>query len=396
MMPIEAVAARRGARAQARPIEVRQPAGWHSPLPRSRAKRSLQVAVDYAGQPVAERAATLKPARKWVVYLLPHSHDDIGYTHLQPEVMRRQWHNIDNGVGSCAARRPAIRPRRGSSGMPKCCGRSKLSAPGPAREAAATGRGHPQRAIRTRRPVRQRVDRPVPAGGTVAADAVGHHHRPALRREGRVGDDQRRAGLTWGIVAALAQAGVKYFSLGEQFHRRRADLAAWEDKPFYWLGPDGQHKGSLLAALPGLRLRHMCQRPTWPTSARARWPSWSRRAIPTTSCYLRWNVGGDNGPPDATLSDVVKNWNAKHACPKLVIATDDARSSASSRNAMPTRFRWSAAISRPTGRTGPARRPAKRPSTAPPPSGSCRPRRFRRCSARSSIRPSSSPTPGAT
>ncbi len=90
-------------------------------IPAIEAKRSLQVAVDYAGQPVAEHAATLKPARKWVVYLLPHSHVDIGYTHLQPEVMRRQWDNIDKALDLCA-RRPAIRPRRGSSGMPKCFG----------------------------------------------------------------------------------------------------------------------------------------------------------------------------------------------------------------------------------------------------------------------------------
>ena len=35
------------------------------------------------------------PERQWTVYLLPHSHNDIGYTHLQPEVERKQWQNID-------------------------------------------------------------------------------------------------------------------------------------------------------------------------------------------------------------------------------------------------------------------------------------------------------------
>ena len=46
-----------------------------------------------------------------------------------------------------------------------------------------------------------------------------------------------------------------------------------------------------------------------------------KKGYPYDIVQLRWNVGGDNGPPDATLSDVVKNWNAKHAYPKLVIAT---------------------------------------------------------------------------
>ena len=71
-------------------------------IPAVEADRSLKVAVDYAGQTVAEHTATLKPVRKWVVYLLPHSHVDIGYTHTQPEVMQRQWDNIDKALELCA------------------------------------------------------------------------------------------------------------------------------------------------------------------------------------------------------------------------------------------------------------------------------------------------------
>ena len=46
-----------------------------------------------------------------------------------------------------------------------------------------------------------------------------------------------------------------------------------------------------------------------------------RKGYPYDMVELRWSVGGDNGPPDADLPDVVKNWNAKYASPKLVIAT---------------------------------------------------------------------------
>ncbi len=46
-----------------------------------------------------------------------------------------------------------------------------------------------------------------------------------------------------------------------------------------------------------------------------------RKGYPYDIVHLRWNVGGDNGPPDETLSGVVKNWNATHAYPKLIIAT---------------------------------------------------------------------------
>ena len=46
-----------------------------------------------------------------------------------------------------------------------------------------------------------------------------------------------------------------------------------------------------------------------------------RKGYPYDIVQLQWCVGSDNGPPDAALPDVVKNWNAKHAYPKMVIAT---------------------------------------------------------------------------
>ena len=50
-------------------------------------------------------------------------------------------------------------------------------------------------------------------------------------------------GYTWGIVPALAQAGVKYFSIGPNFGDRIGrTMTTWADKPFYWVAPDGRQK----------------------------------------------------------------------------------------------------------------------------------------------------------
>ncbi len=49
-----------------------------------------------------ERKITLAPVRPWVVYLLPHSHVDIGYTEVQTKVERDQWHFIDLAMEAAA------------------------------------------------------------------------------------------------------------------------------------------------------------------------------------------------------------------------------------------------------------------------------------------------------
>ena len=37
--------------------------------------------------------------------------------------------------------------------------------------------------------------------------------------------------------------------------------------------------------------------------------------------HLRWNVHGDNGSPDEKVADVVRDWNARYAWPRLIIST---------------------------------------------------------------------------
>ncbi len=37
--------------------------------------------------------------------------------------------------------------------------------------------------------------------------------------------------------------------------------------------------------------------------------------------HLRWNVHGDNGSPDEKVADVVRDWNARYAWPRLIITT---------------------------------------------------------------------------
>ena len=57
---------------------------------------TARVAVD--GGEAQTFAATLKPVAKRTIHLLPHSHNDIGYTDIQTDVLKKQVNNISDAL----------------------------------------------------------------------------------------------------------------------------------------------------------------------------------------------------------------------------------------------------------------------------------------------------------
>ena len=123
-------------------------------------------------------------------------------------------------------------------------------------------------------------------------------------------------GYTWGIVSVLAESGVKYFSIGPNGgHRIGYTLSEYGDKPFWWRSPCGRHR--LLCWIPRtgywqgfrgeaglLNLLKQMEDSDYPYDI-----------VQIRHCL------GDNAGPGVDLSEFVKDWNAKYAFPKLVIAT---------------------------------------------------------------------------
>ena len=68
----------------------------------------IEVRVDLPGKESTAQTITLRPVRKWVVYLLPHSHVDIGYTHVQTDVEQAQWKYLELAIDT--ARKSAKYP----------------------------------------------------------------------------------------------------------------------------------------------------------------------------------------------------------------------------------------------------------------------------------------------
>ncbi|MCX5685107.1 MAG: hypothetical protein NT049_15695, partial [Planctomycetota bacterium] len=58
----------------------------------------ISVTVEADGKTLAKEEVRLKPVRKWVVYILPHSHVDIGYTHVQTDVEKAHWRYYEQAI----------------------------------------------------------------------------------------------------------------------------------------------------------------------------------------------------------------------------------------------------------------------------------------------------------
>ena len=281
------------------------------------------VEIEAAGQKVKSLQVTVKPVRKYEIFLLPHSHVDIGYTALQADVEKKQNENLEAGLrlAEASANNPAgsrfkwnvevlwpvdnylrtstpekrdafiAAVRSGKVGLDAFYGN------------ILTGLCRPEELIR------------LMSYATRLSEVCGVPVESAMISD--------VPGYTWSTVSAMAEAGVKYFSFAPNyFDRMGGTMKEWQNKPFWWRGPDGKQRVLCWCPSRGYALGHIIG----DGEALARFmPDYltelESTGYPYDISHLRWNVHGDNGTPDEKLADVVRDWNAKHAYPRLTITT---------------------------------------------------------------------------
>ena len=285
----------------------------------------LPVSLSIAAETVARAQVELGPARKWEVYILMHSHNDIGYTDIQPNIAKKQAHNVLRAL-------ELIRQTKDYPAGARFKWNLEVLMPYEDFHAIAT-------------PQQEKEFEQAVHDGTIGIDAMYANlltgvcrgeelvrqftFATALGRRCGVKVDSMAIsdvpGLTWGVVPALVQNGVKYISDGPNANPGSMDgdrigyvRVQWEYKPFYWQSPSGREKVLYWGAQGGYSIGH-----GFP-SITAALPVLFRRLnegkYPYDIVQLRWTKG-DNGPPDEAVMDAVREWNAKYAYPRLIIAT---------------------------------------------------------------------------
>lgn len=308
----------------AEPVRAQLNARAHEidvPVPAVAKETSLSVKVETDGQTLAGRTVTVKPVRKMTVYILPHSHTDIGYTEIQTAIEKKQMENLRKGIQY--ARRTADYPAGAQfKWNVEVLWAADLYLRRMSEEQRAefldavkkgwvglngmylnelTGLCRPEELVRLFRFATQLGEQ---CGVTIDSAMISDV-----------------PGYTWGTVTAMAHAGIKYFSTAPNYFDRIGDiLVQWENKPFYWTSPSGQEKVLVWIPFKGYAMSHIYPKLT-PAFVGEYQAQLEKMGYPYDIAYMRWSGHGDNAEPDPAICEFVKEWNPRYAWPKFVIAS---------------------------------------------------------------------------
>ncbi len=283
------------------------------------AARDASVAIAI-GEKSTVKTVPLQPVRKLRVYILPHSHHDLGYTDQQADVEVKQMRNISEGIA--LARKTADYPEGARFvwnlevlwGADLFMRRKSQAEQDEFVEAVKKGW--------------------VSLNGMYANELTGLCRPEELLQLLRYSTELGKQcgvqvnsamqsdvpGFTWGTVTAMSQAGIRYFSAAPNFFDRIGTfMVEWQDKPFWWVSPSGNEKVLMWVPWTGYAMSHVMKaNPEWVGKYQDRLDSVK---FPYEISYIRWSGHGDNAAPDPEISEFVKSWNESYEWPKFHISS---------------------------------------------------------------------------
>jgi alpha-mannosidase len=275
------------------------------------------VEVEIEGQKI-EKEFIVGPRKKWLLFLAPASHTDIGYTTIQPHVAEVHSRNIDIALEACKS-------------TTSFKWNIEVS-------------WHLRDFMKKRKEKMNDLTRFMKEG-RIGLQALytnlltGLCSHEALNRacyfsnsvSKKYGIPLNSAMLTdipsaiWTLPMVLANSGIKYYAQG--INQERGPFFRYSDikSPFYWEGPDGSkvltwfalHYGIRQAAKTGLlegyrqTLRRIQQ-----------FVSNFEKDYPYNA-ILVYGTFADNHPLDAKFAMVAEEWNKNWEYPKVIVATLD-------------------------------------------------------------------------
>lgn len=297
---------------------------------------SVRISVLDGKKVLQDKYVQLKPVVPRELHLIHHSHTDIGYSHLQPEVLKIHLRNIDDALDMIVKTKDypdAAKFRWNIESL--WAVEQYLKQASPERKAAFV------KAVKDGNICLSALYANILTGLSLPEEMF-HYTDYAQQLKKQYGFSIPSAmisdvpGYTWNTVTALAKGGVKYFSSGPNYlgenHPYLGDrvghfVRTWGDKPVYWKSPSGEEKilfwtgGKGYSSWHGTAPGGVFDRGTKKIAAYLE--ELTANHYPYTMVQWRYNVVADNGPIDTAISRFVKQWNEKYASPKLILNSTD-------------------------------------------------------------------------
>ena len=299
------------------------------------AETPVQVKAIVPGQPDREFSLVLKPVKYREIYLIHHSHYDVGYSDRQQAVEQIQNRNIVNALRYIDQTRDLppeaqfkwnIETSMAIENFLKIC--------------------TPEQKDRLFKAIK---DGSIGVGGLYAGITTGLCQPEELYRltmyslklEKEYGIRISAAmitdipGLTWGTIPALARTGIRYFSDGPNYVGSLPDGGDrvghsnknWADRPFWWVSPSGEEKILFWMAGRGYSSWHGMKPGDIAVRGKKKIAAYmselDANGYPYDMVQWRYSIVADNGPTDSLVSQFTADWNAKYKSPKILLSTVD-------------------------------------------------------------------------
>ena len=290
-------------------------------LPEQKKSAEIKVTFETSIGKKLQSKMLLKPARQWTFYMTPHTHFDVGFTDLQPNVIKQLSDDMELAVQYC--NETADWPQESKyKWVVEVTGLMKNYID---------------------RHSKEQVDKFMDLVRTgqieicayylnMPTELVGHeelirclYYAEHLKQTYNIDIDTAMLndvpGYTWALPELFVEMGVDRISfransIHAQFLWYRENAAK---RPFYWQGPEGSkvffwytdsyREGNFFRS-PGLHegsFLNIIHRNV---------------AAGCTVDDIQLRMGGDNLPPDLDASKNARAWNEKYVWPKVVVATN--------------------------------------------------------------------------
>lgn len=297
---------------------------------------SVFISAKAGNKLLTNQWVALKPVIHRVLHFIHHSHTDIGYSHLQPEVLKIHMKNIDDALYMIEKTKNYPAEAKFKWNI-----ESLWPVENYLKQASAEQKEKFFKAVKEGSICLSGLYANILTGMSEPEETF-HYTDYATQLRNQYGVTINSAmisdipGYAWTTVTAFAKGGIKYFSSGPNYlgenHPYLGDrvghfVRTWADKPVWWTSPSGEEKILFWTAGKGYSSWHgtpaggVFER--GPKKIAAYLNELADKNYPYEMVQWRYNIVADNGPIDTAISDFVDQWNKKYASPKIVLNTTE-------------------------------------------------------------------------